>query len=97
MFVATALITGFVAKNLLQGSTISFWSFLDQVLHAVRFGDFLLFPAKTIAIGLLVALAAALTGLEARQGIAAAELLPRGFVRGVLVILFVNLFLTLII
>jgi phospholipid/cholesterol/gamma-HCH transport system permease protein len=97
MFVATALTTGFVAENLLQGSTISFWSFLDRVLHAIRLGDFLLFPAKTIAIGLLVALAAALTGLEARRGIAAAELLPRGFVRGVLVILFVNVFLTLMV
>src|SRR5262249_32758709 len=28
MFVATALITGFIAENLVQGGTITFWAFL---------------------------------------------------------------------
>ena len=97
MFVASALITGFIADNLIQGSTITFWAFLDMVLRAMRLSDFLLFPVKTLLIGLLVSVAAGLTGLEARRRTAAAELLPRGFVRGVLVILIVNLVFMLVV
>jgi len=97
MFVASALITGFIADNLIQGSTITFWAFLDMVLRAMRLSDFLLFPVKTLLIGLLVSVAAGLTGLEARRRTAAAELLPRCFVRGVLVILIVNLVFMLVV
>ena len=48
-----------------------------------------------IAIGLLVALTACLTGLTATAQDEAARLLPRGFVHGVVAILLVSIALSL--
>src|SRR5207302_457987 len=82
-----ALVTRFVAGSLLQSMSVSIWSFLDRVLLAMTAADFLVFPAKMLAIGLLVALTTCLTGLRAGPRDDATQLLPRGFVRGVLAIL----------
>jgi phospholipid/cholesterol/gamma-HCH transport system permease protein len=94
-FVLAALITGFVAGSLLGAVTMSIWSFLNGVLLAMRAPDFVVFPAKMIAIGLLVALTACLTGLTADPRDDVAHLLPRGFVRGVLAILLSSVALSL--
>jgi phospholipid/cholesterol/gamma-HCH transport system permease protein len=95
MFVIAALLSGFVAGGLLEAVRISLWSFFDRVLHAMRPGDFAIFPAKTILIGLLVALTASLTGLTAAAPDEAARLLPRAFVRGVVSILLADIVLSL--
>jgi phospholipid/cholesterol/gamma-HCH transport system permease protein len=95
MFVFAALLSGFVAGSLLEAVRISIWSFLDRVLLAMRGGDFVVFPAKMILIGLLVALTASLTGLTATAQDEAARLLPRAFVRGVVVILLASIALSL--
>jgi phospholipid/cholesterol/gamma-HCH transport system permease protein len=95
IFVIAALLSGFVAGSLLEAMRISIWSFLDRVLLAMRAGDFVVFPAKMFVIGLLVALTASLTGLTAAAQDEAARLLPRAFVRGVVVILLVSIALSL--
>ena len=95
MFVVAALLSGFVAGSLLGAVHIPIGSFLDRVLLAMRAGDFAVFPAKMIAIGLLVALTACLTGLTATAQDEAARLLPRGFVHGVVAILLVSIALSL--
>jgi phospholipid/cholesterol/gamma-HCH transport system permease protein len=95
MFVIAALLSGFVAGSLLEAVRISIWSFLDRVLLAMRAGDFVVFPAKMIVIGLLIAQTASLTGLTATAQDEAARLLPRAFVRGVVAILLANLALSL--
>jgi len=95
MFVVAALLSGFVARSLLEAARISIWSFLDRVLLAMRAGDFVVFPAKMIVIGLLVALTASLTGLTATAQDEAAHLLPRAFVRGVVGILLASIALSL--
>jgi phospholipid/cholesterol/gamma-HCH transport system permease protein len=97
IFVSVALLTGFVADNVLRSSTVTFWSFLDQVLRAIVLADFVTFPVKTLGIGMLITLVAGLTAFQARPRESTAELLPRGFVGGVLVILFVNVLLTVVI
>jgi phospholipid/cholesterol/gamma-HCH transport system permease protein len=94
LLVPVALITGFVASNLLGAVETTVWSFLDGVLRAMHAADFAVFPAKMIAIGLLVALTAIVTGFEARSGENAALVLPRGFVRGTLAILVVSITLS---
>ena len=96
IFIAVALLTGFLADNLVQASTVTFGSFLDGVLRALVLADVVLFPLKTLGIGLLVALAAGLTALQARPRESTADLLPKGFVRGVLVIVVVNVLLTVV-
>jgi phospholipid/cholesterol/gamma-HCH transport system permease protein len=95
MFVVGALLSGFVAGSLLEAVRISIWSFLDRVLLAMHAGDFVVFPAKMIVIGLLVALTASLTGLTATAQDEAARLLPRAFVRGVVAILLADIALSL--
>ncbi|HEX3522352.1 MAG TPA: ABC transporter permease [Stellaceae bacterium] len=95
MFVLAALLSGFVAGSLLEAVRISIWSFLDRVLLAMHARDFVVFPAKMIVIGLLVALTASLTALTATARDEAARLLPRAFVRGVVAVLLANLVLSL--
>jgi phospholipid/cholesterol/gamma-HCH transport system permease protein len=95
LFVVTALLSGFVAGSLLGAVHIPIGSFFDRVLLAMRAGDFAVFPAKMIVIGLLVALTACLTGLTATAQDEAARLLPRGFVHGVVAILLVSIALSL--
>ncbi len=94
-FVLAALVTGYVAGSLLHAVQMSIWSFLDRILLALSTGDFVVFPAKLLVIGLLVALTAGLTGLSAGPRDDMAHLLPRGFTRGVLSILLASLILSL--
>jgi len=95
VFVVAALLTGFIAGSLVGAVHIPIGSFLERVLLAMHAGDFAVFPAKMIVIGLLVALTACLTGLTATAQDDAARLLPRGFVRGVVTILLASIALSL--
>jgi phospholipid/cholesterol/gamma-HCH transport system permease protein len=95
LFVIAALFSGFIVGSLAGAVHISIESFLDRVLMAMQAGDFAIFPAKLIVIGLLVALTACLTGLTAAAQDEAARLLPQGFVRGVVAILLVSIVLNL--
>lgn len=91
MFVLAALATGFVIGSLLEAVQLSIWAFFDRVLLAMYVRDFIIVPAKLIAIGLVIALTAGLTALTAGPQDDIASLLPRGFARGVLVILIASL------
>jgi phospholipid/cholesterol/gamma-HCH transport system permease protein len=91
LFVIAALLSGFIVGSLAGAVHIPIGSFLQRVLLAMHAGDFAIFPAKLIIIGLLVALTACLTGLTATVQDETARLLPRGFVRGVVAILLVSL------
>jgi phospholipid/cholesterol/gamma-HCH transport system permease protein len=95
LFILCALTVGFIAGSLLGAVQGSLWTFLDRVLAAMQAVDFAVFPVKMLAIGLLVALTACLTGLTARPDDDTASLLPRGFVRGVLAIMLTSLVLSL--
>jgi phospholipid/cholesterol/gamma-HCH transport system permease protein len=94
-FVVAALLSGFAVGSLLGVVHIPIGSFLDRVLLAMRAGDFAVFPAKTIVIGLLIALTTCLTGLMAAAEDDAARLLPHGFVRGLVAILLASVALSL--
>jgi len=95
LFVLAALLSGFLAGSLLGAVGISIWSFLDRVLLAMHPIDFAVFPAKMFVIGLLIALTCFLTGLTATAQDELADLLPRGFVRGVVAILLASVVLSL--
>ncbi len=95
LFVVAALATGFVAGSLLEAVRMSIWSFFDRILLAMHASDFIILPAKLIAVGLLVALTACLTALTAGERDDIASLLPRGFMRGVVMILLASLALSL--
>jgi phospholipid/cholesterol/gamma-HCH transport system permease protein len=95
VFIVAALLSGSIGGSLLGAVTISLGSLFDRVLLALRAANFAVFPVKMLVIGLLVALTACLTGLEAEPREDVARLLPRGFVRGVLAVLLVGITLSL--
>jgi phospholipid/cholesterol/gamma-HCH transport system permease protein len=96
LFLLAALATGFVAGSLLEAVQMTIWAFFDRVLLALHTRDFIIVPAKLIVIGLAVALTTCLTALSAGPNDDIASLLPRGFMRGVLLILIVSLALSLV-
>jgi phospholipid/cholesterol/gamma-HCH transport system permease protein len=96
IFIAVALLTGFIADTLLQSSTVTFGSFLGSMEKALVLADVMVFPVKAFGIGLLIALTAGITALEGDRRVATADLVPLGFVRGVLVIVTLNVALTLV-
>jgi len=96
LFIVAALLTGFVAGSLLNAVQMSIWTFFDRVLVALHVRDFIIVPTKLIAIGLLTALTVGLTALTAGPKDDIAHLLPRGFARGVLMILIASLAFSLL-
>ncbi|HVI89582.1 MAG TPA: ABC transporter permease [Dongiaceae bacterium] len=95
IFILTALLTGFVAGSLTGAVNMSIWSFLDNILTAMRPTDFAIFPVKLLLIGLLVAITACLTAVNALPQEDTSRLMPRGFVRGLLAILMTSGLLSL--
>lgn len=95
IFILVSLLTGFIAGSLVGAVKMSLWSFLDNVLAAMRATDFAIFPAKLLIIGLLVAMTACLTALDASSHQDSNRLMPRGFVRGLLAILLTSGMLSL--
>ncbi|WP_428540935.1 MlaE family ABC transporter permease [Rhodopila sp.] len=94
MFVLVALISGFVTGSFAGVVNTSVFGFLDNVLRAMTVGDMMIFPAKLLLIGLVVALSCCVTGLGAQEADTPSSLLPRGFTRGVTGILTVSLVLS---
>ena len=94
MFVLVALISGFVTGSFAGVVNTSVFGFLDNVLRAMTVGDMMIFPAKLLLIGLVVALSSCITGLGAQEVDTPSSLLPRGFTRGVTGILTVSLLLS---
>jgi phospholipid/cholesterol/gamma-HCH transport system permease protein len=94
VFVLICLICGFVAGSLSGVVNTSIFGFLDNVLRAMTVRDLVIFPAKLVLIGLVVALTCCVTGLGAQEADSPANLLPRGFTRGVTGILAITLLLS---
>ena len=95
LFAATALVAGFVVSSAFGNVHDSLWTFLDKVVAAMTVRDYMLVPVKLLVAGFLVGLSSCLTGLTAKPHDDIASLIPRGFVRGILVIMVTNIFLTL--
>ncbi|WP_428374505.1 MlaE family ABC transporter permease [Lichenicoccus sp.] len=95
LFATVALVMGFIVSAALGTTQDSLWTFLDKVVSAMTVQDYMVIPAKLFAIGYLVGLSSCLTGLTAKPEDDLASLMPRGFVRGILVIMVTSILLTL--
>ena len=73
--------------------TMPLWTFLYDIVGAMKPIDYLGIPLKLTISGFLLSLATQLTGLDATRSDTIATLLPRGFARGILVIMVVNVVL----
>jgi phospholipid/cholesterol/gamma-HCH transport system permease protein len=95
VFILVTLLVGFAIASLLGVVQTSLWSFLDGVLRAMSPRDFLIFPLKMLAIGLLIGATACLTALSARPEDDVGRLISRGFIRGMLAIMLTSGLLSL--
>jgi phospholipid/cholesterol/gamma-HCH transport system permease protein len=87
VFILVALLIGFTVGSLFGVVQDAFWTFLDTVLRAASPSDFVVFPVKMLAIGLLVAATACLTALSADPDDDIGRLISRGFIRGILAVM----------
>jgi phospholipid/cholesterol/gamma-HCH transport system permease protein len=87
VFVLVTMVVGFALASMLGVVQTSLWSFLDALLRATVPADFVVFPVKMLAIGLLIGATACLTGLMAQEGEDIGRLISRGFIRGMLAIM----------
>lgn len=94
VFVLMAVGSGYVAGRLLGAIRVSPYEFLEQVLTAMAVADFVVFPAKLLVIGAVVALTACRTALDTPPGASGAALLPTCFARGIVAVLVASIVLT---
>jgi phospholipid/cholesterol/gamma-HCH transport system permease protein len=87
VFVLVTIVVGFALASVLGVVETSLWSFLDALLRATAPADFVVFPVKMLAIGLLIGSTACLTALLAHEGEDIGLLISRGFIRGMLAIM----------
>jgi phospholipid/cholesterol/gamma-HCH transport system permease protein len=95
VFILVTLAVGFGVGTLFGVVQDSLWVFLDTVLRAAAPSDFVVFPVKMLAIGLLVAATACLTALLAGADDDIGRLISRGFIRGILAIMLTSGLLSL--
>jgi phospholipid/cholesterol/gamma-HCH transport system permease protein len=96
LFIATALVVGYLAGFALGAIKISLWGFLDNVVLAMEPRDYIVFPVKTLAIGFVIGLSCGFVALNPAQRVSDMRaLLPHGFVRAVLAVLVVETALAL--
>jgi len=87
VFVLVTMVVGFALASILGVVQTSLWSFLDALLSATAPADFVVFPVKMLAIGLLIGSTACLTALLAQEDEDIGRLISRGFIRGMLAIM----------
>lgn len=97
LFIVTALAAGFGVGIIAGGVRMSLWEFFSTVLGAMQPVDFVVFPAKMLTIGLLIALTSVLTGLNAQEGEGFTRTLSRSFARGMVAIILTSTTLGLMI
>ena len=95
VFIVVTLLVGFAIASLLGVVQATLWSFLDTVMRAAAPSDFIVFPAKMLAIGLLISATACLTALSADADEDLGHLISRGFIRGMLAIMLTSGLLSL--
>jgi phospholipid/cholesterol/gamma-HCH transport system permease protein len=95
VFVLVMMLVGFAIASSLDVVQTSLWSFLDTLLRALAPTDFVVFPVKMLAIGLLIGSTACLTALSADAGDDIGRLISRGFIRGMLAIMLTSGLLSL--
>lgn len=92
---ATSLVFGSLVAFSLGDRSVALLGALDDTLRAVGPRDAVIFPAKLLLGGGLVGLTAAYTALSGAEPRATAQLLPVGFVRGVLAVILSSVALSL--
>ncbi len=95
-FALFSLIAGYVVSASFGNLYGSWWSFLSHVLAAMSAFDYLIIPLKFVLIGFGVGVCSCLSGLVVAAEAPIAMLLPRGFARGMLTVMAIDIAFTVL-
>lgn len=95
IFATVSLLMGFIVTHTAGVISTSVWTFFSNVLRAMSAWDFLIIPLKFVLVGYCIGLGSCLTGLLVDRDDTIATLMPRGFARGILLVLGVNIVFSL--
>ncbi|MDT8871300.1 ABC transporter permease [Komagataeibacter rhaeticus] len=91
IFAVVSLLMGFVVAHASGAITSSVWTFFFNVLAAMTTWDYLIIPLKFVLVGFFVGLGACISGLTVSSTDTMATIMPRGFARGIMLVLVVNI------
>ena len=97
VFVAVALLAGFLSGALVGITQIGFFDFLNRALGSIGRATYVLFTLKTVVIGFVVALISCKMALSP-SGVSARvlDIMPRGFAKSALATLIISIALTIL-
>ncbi|MFT8896128.1 MAG: ABC transporter permease [Acetobacter sp.] len=95
MFSLASLTTGYIISRASGALSNSLFSFYYDVVTAMTPADYLLIPLKFVVVGFLVGLGCCVSGLTASNEDSLRTMLPRGFSRGILIVMTVSVLFSL--
>ncbi|EHH69426.1 MlaE family ABC transporter permease [Gluconobacter morbifer] len=90
IFSMAALLVGFAVCRVEDVVTMPIWAFLDQVISSMHPIDYFVIPAKFTCSGFAVGVCSCLSGMDVTTEDDLSSLMPRGFARGMLTIMVIN-------
>ncbi|QCE33878.1 ABC transporter permease [Acetobacteraceae bacterium] len=90
LFSVIALVTGYVACWAENTATMPIWSFLYQVTSSIDPINYIAIPVKFLLTGFAVGISSTLTGLDVSVSENMTKVIPKGFTRGIVAILILN-------
>lgn len=95
VFGIVSLFMGYLVTYIMGTMHDSIWMFYSNILAAMTGWDYILVPAKFIVMGFLIGVGSCITGMNVKITDDPATLLPKGFTRGILLIMVVNILFTI--
>ncbi|MDG6094662.1 ABC transporter permease [Acetobacter sp. AN02] len=94
-FSLASLVTGYAVSRASGAVSNPIWTFLYDVITAMTPHDYLFIPLKFIVVGFLVGLGCCIGGLTASSSDTISTMMPRGFSRGMLIVMAVSVIFSL--
>ncbi|MBS0960016.1 ABC transporter permease [Acetobacter thailandicus] len=95
VFSIASLLTGYIISRVSGVVTSPVWSFFNDVISAMSTADYIMIPLKFVTVGFVVGVGSCITGLTATSQDNLRTLLPRGFSRGMLIVMAVSVLFSL--
>ena len=96
LFSVIALAMGYVACWMKGIVTVSIWSFIFEVINSMQLVDYVGIPLKFLLSGASVGLCCCLSGMDVTSEDNLTTFLPRGFSRGIMSILVINVLVDIV-
>lgn len=95
VFGVISLFMGYLVTYAMGTMHDSIWVFYSNILAAMTGWDYVLVPAKFIVMGFMIGVGSCITGMNVKVSDDPTTLLPKGFTRGILLIMVVNILFTI--